>query len=61
MNAWHGLLNLLPFDWAHYIFMQNALLAVLIMSPVFALLGCMVVNNRMAFFSEAIGHAVVLH
>lgn len=59
MNAWCQLVNSLPFDWAHYAFMQNALLAVLLLSPLFAFLGCMVINNQMAFFSEAIGHAAL--
>lgn len=57
MNLWSSLISLLPFDWAHFSFMHNALLAVLIVTPLFAFLGCMVVNNQMAFFSDAIGHA----
>lgn len=52
-----SLINALPFEWSHYAFMQHALLAVILISPLFALLGCMVVNNQMAFFSDAIGHA----
>lgn len=59
MNAWHILIGHLPFEWAQYAFMHNALLAVILMSPLFALLGCMVINNQMAFFSEAIGHAAL--
>jgi len=57
MNVWNSLLSALPFEWAHFSFMQNALLAVLIVTPLFAFLGCMVINNQMAFFSDAIGHA----
>ena len=57
MSAWHHLMSRLPFEWAHYAFMQNALLAILLVAPLFALLGCLVVNNQMAFFSDAIGHA----
>jgi len=57
MNAWHQLVNSLPFEWAHYAFMQNALLAILLVASLFAFLGCLVVNNQMAFFSDAIGHA----
>ena len=59
MELWYALLSLLPFEWAqpgHLMFMKNALLAVLLMAPVFALLGTMVVNNRMSFFSDALGH-----
>jgi zinc transport system permease protein len=51
------LLANLPFEWARYEFMRNALLAVILVSPLFALMGTLVVNNRMAFFSDAIGHA----
>jgi len=47
----------LPFEWARYEFMRNALVAVILVSPLFALMGTLVVNNRMAFFSDAIGHA----
>ena len=47
----------LPFEWTRYEFMRNALLAVILVSPLFALMGTLVVNNRMAFFSDAIGHA----
>ncbi len=57
MHLWNTILNTLPFDWAHYPFMQNALLAVLIAAPLFALLGCMVIQNQMSFFSEAMGHS----
>ena len=57
MNQILNLLSLLPFEWAHYGFMRNALLAVLLVSPLFALMGTLVVSNRMAFFSDAIGHA----
>jgi len=51
------LLSHLPFEWARYEFMRNALVAVILVSPLFALMGTLVVNNRMAFFSDAIGHA----
>ncbi len=46
---------ILPFSWAEYDFMKNALLAVLIITPLFGVLGTMIVNNRMAFFSDALG------
>lgn len=57
MNTWHTLISLLPFEWSQFAFMRTALLAVLIVSPLFALMGTLIVNNRMAFFSDAIGHA----
>lgn len=54
-----SLINLLPFSWAKYTFMQNALLAVLAVVPLFTLLGAMVVNNQMAFFSDTLGHSAL--
>ena len=57
MALWHDLIGRLPFGWTQFAFMRTALLAILIVSPLFALIGTLVVNNRMAFFSDAIGHA----
>lgn len=56
---WYRLTDLLPWSWAHYAFMKNALLAVLCVSPVFGMLGTMVVNNRMAFFTDVLGHSAL--
>ena len=42
-----------------YDFMQRALIAVLLMMPLFSLLGTLVVNNGMAFFSDALGHSAL--
>jgi zinc transport system permease protein len=39
--------------------MQNALLAVVLVTPLFGILGTMIVNNKMAFFSDAIGHSAL--
>lgn len=36
--------------------MKNALLAILLMTPLFGLLSTMVVSSRMAFFSDSLGH-----
>jgi len=47
---------ILPFQWAELEFMKNALLAILLVSAVFGMLGTMIVNNKMAFFSDALGH-----
>ena len=58
-NLWQWMIGLLPFDWAHYGFMQHALLAVLLVSFLYGLLGAMVINQQMAFFSDAIGHAAL--
>ena len=38
--------TIIPFDFIDYAFMKNALLAVLLISPIFAILGTMVVNNK---------------
>ena len=55
-ELWHSLIGALPFEWASYGFMRQALLAVFILAPTLALIGALVVHQRMAFFSEAIGH-----
>ena len=59
MNFFCALPGPLRPEWIQYGFMQNALLAILIVAPLFAFLGCLVVNNRMAFFSDAVGHAAL--
>jgi zinc transport system permease protein len=59
MHVWHQLIGALPWDWAQFEFMKNALLCVLLAMPLFALLGCLVVSNHMAFFSDAIGHSAL--
>lgn len=59
METWYALIGQLPFQWAHFNFMKNALLAVILIAPVFGISGTMVVNNRMAFFSDAMGHAAL--
>ncbi|MEI6602174.1 MAG: metal ABC transporter permease [Clostridia bacterium] len=57
LNWWYSLVDLLlPFTWTESTFMKNALLAILLVTPLFGLLGTMVVSNRMAFFSDSIGH-----
>lgn len=43
--------------WWQYDFMRNAFYAILLIMPLFAMLGTMVVNNGMAFFSDALGHS----
>ena len=50
---------LLPFEWLHYTFMKNALLAMLLITPLFGMLGTMAVDNKMAFFSDALGHSAL--
>ena len=47
------------FDWLTYEFMRTALWAVLLLVPLLSLLGTLVVNNRMSFFSDALGHSAL--
>ncbi|ADW16432.1 ABC-3 protein [Desulfobulbus propionicus DSM 2032] len=49
--------QLLPFDCLHARFMQQALLGLLLLAPMAAVMGILVVNFRMAFFSDAISHS----
>ena len=49
----------LPFEWLSYTFMKNAFLATLLIGLLFGFLGSMVVNNKMSFFSEALGHSAL--
>ena len=57
MEMIYHLLELLPFSMFEYDFMKNAFLAAILIAPLFALLGTMAVNNKMAFFSDALGHS----
>jgi len=60
MNTLYDIMGkMLPFSWIEYNFMKNALLAVIIITPLFGILGTMIVNNRMAFFSDALGHSAL--
>ena len=60
MNTIYALMDaLLPFEWLHYTFMKNALLAILLITPLFGMLGTMAVDNKMAFFSDALGHSAL--
>ncbi|MBW7571526.1 metal ABC transporter permease [Caproiciproducens faecalis] len=49
----------LPFEWTEFSYMKNALLAVLLITPLFGLVGTMIVNNKMSFFSDALGHSAL--
>ena len=42
-----------------YGFMRNAFAAVLIITPLFGMLGTMIVNRKMAYFSDALGHSAL--
>jgi zinc transport system permease protein len=51
--------TVLPFEWLGPDFMKNAFLALLAAGPLFGILGSFVVSNKMAFFSDAIGHSAL--
>lgn len=51
--------TILPFGFMEYDFIKNAILAVVVISPIFGLLGTMIVNNKMSFFSDALGHSAL--
>ena len=57
MSLWYALWDALPFEMLHWDFMKNALLALLLMSPLFGLMSTMIVTGRMSFFSDALGHS----
>lgn len=57
MSIWYALCDALPFEILHWDFMKNALLAVVLMAPLFGLTSTMIVTGRMSFFSDALGHS----
>ena len=60
MNKIYEIMEILiPFSWMDYNFMKNAFLGMIIITPLFGVLGTMIVNNKMAFFSDALGHSAL--
>ncbi len=57
MSLWYALWDALPFEMLHWDFMKNALLAVILMAPLFGLCSTMIVTGKMSFFSDALGHS----
>ena len=57
MSIWYAICGTLPFELLQWDFMKNALLAVLLMAPLFGLVSTMIVTGRMSFFSDALGHS----
>ena len=47
------------FSWLQFDFMKMAFLAILIITPLFGLMGTMIVHRKMAFFSDALGHSAL--
>lgn len=54
LYAWVGLL---PIDCLQLGFMQRAMVGLLLLAPMSAVMGLIVVNFRMAFFADAISHS----
>lgn len=57
MSIWYSFCEWLPLEMLQWDFMKNALLALLLMAPLFGLLSTMIVTGRMSFFSDALGHS----
>ena len=57
MSVWYVFLNALGIRMFEMDFMKNALLAVLLLGPLFGLLSTMIVTGKMSFFSDALGHS----
>lgn len=57
MTIWYALCNALPIEMLQWDFMKNALLALLLMAPLFGILSTMIVTGHMSFFSDALGHS----
>lgn len=57
MTLWYALCDALGAKFLSMNFMKNALLAVIVMAPLFGLLSTMIVTGKMSFFSDALGHS----
>ena len=57
MTVWYALCEALPIEMLQWDFMKNALLALLLMAPLFGILSTMIVTGHMSFFSDALGHS----
>ena len=57
MSLWYSICNAIPLEMLQWDFMKNALLALLLMAPLFGILSTMIVTGHMSFFSDALGHS----
>lgn len=57
MTVWYWFCDLIPLEILDWTFMKNALLAVILMAPLFGLMSTMIVTGKMSFFSDALGHS----
>lgn len=56
LENFYSVIGALPFEWASFAFMQRAFVAIFLITPIFGLLSSMVVQSKMAFFSDSLGH-----
>ncbi len=57
MDIWYAVCDALPLEMLHWDFMKHALLAIILMAPLFGLCSTMIVTGRLSFFSDALGHS----
>ena len=57
MDIWYQICDRSPLEMLRWDFMRNALLAILLMAPLFGILSTMIVTGKMSFFSDALGHS----
>ena len=57
MELWYWFCDWIPLEILDWTFMKNALLAVLLMAPLFGLMSTMIVTGKMSFFSDVLGHS----
>ena len=49
----------IPFSWVSYDFMKNAFIAIILITPLLGMVGTLIVQKKMAFFSDALGHSAL--
>lgn len=57
MELWYQICRVFHTEMLQWDFMCNALLAVILMAPLFGLTSTMLVTGRMSLFSDALGHS----
>lgn len=57
MSIWYAICEATGLELLQWDFMKNALLAVLLMTPLFGMMSTMIVTGKMSFFSDALGHS----
>lgn len=51
--------KILPFSWVSYDFMKNAFVAIILITPLLGIVGTLVVQKKMSYFSDALGHSAL--